>query len=169
MSKYITTFIILPLIVSISGCAGAPKTVDDLRSRFQEGSMWLKSETHTVKRPLKDVVDSFKHKAITCFNATKSVKEFSNGYYSTASSTAYLAVLKRENKNMYAFTIQDNIGNAVYIGGVPKGGQYNFLADIQKINKSTTKVTLNGIHMKSTKYFDAVLAWASGKNASCPL
>ena len=155
-------------LLILTACAGSPKTVDELRSRFKEGGSFFKTETHTIKRPVSAVVESLHRKAISCFNAVKTTKAWENGYYST-SSTAYLAILKQEARNKFALTIQDNIGNAIYIGGVPKGGQYNFLADVVEVNKSTTKIVLNGIVMKSTNYMEPILAWAKGQDAKCPI
>jgi len=163
---------ILPAVLSLAivGCAtNQPKNVSELRDSFKGGGTFLKSESHTVKRDFKAVIKDFENKAMVCFNGVKSAKGWDhNGYYST-SSTSFVASMKRESDKMVAFTIQDKIGNAIYIGGVPQGGSYNFLADIERINKSTTKITLNGIVMKSTGYFESVLAWANGKDATCPL
>lgn len=168
MLKIITKTTIILFMLNLYGCASSPKNTKELRSLFKEGGMFLTTETHIIKRPLKAVVKSFKQKAVPCFTGIKTGSSTVNGHYSTF-HTSYLAVLKRERKNLFVFTIQDNISNATYIGGVPKGGSYNFLADIERINKSTTKITLNGISMKSTKYFDAILAWSKGKKAMCSL
>ena len=158
--------IILCSIASIASCVTVPKTANEFRAAVIKGSAFTTKETHKINRPFSAVIKNVRRKSKKCLGFGYTMRT-TIGASSRQSTVTYHPTFKILGKGKAQMFMREK--RSPRPTRQPKGGTYIFVADINRISRSKTRITMYGPSISRWKpIFNAVKAWGKGKNIQCP-
>lgn len=156
--------VMLSFVVLFAGCVTPPQTVEDLRAGVKSGAAMTQTEQEEVKRPFAATFHAIKRHADKCLNVT--ITGSTPGRYGPmVESVRYRSHSKMTSHKTGEMVIQMD---KKATGKMPPGGYYVMLADIERIAKNKTNVTIYGASVGYDNVFESVFAWARGQRQKCP-
>ena len=153
-------------VVGLASCAAAPKTVSEFRTAVIQGAAFMTQETHNINREFSAVVKNVGSKSKEClgFGYTTSTTA---GASSRQTSVTYRPTVKVVGNDKAEMFMQEK--RTPQPIGSPEGGAYIFLADINRVSDTNTRITMYGPSFPTWKpIFRAIKGWAEGENVKCP-
>ena len=162
----------LQLVCSIAALAAAgcatqmPQTADEFR-RMAPGAFLVQVQSFEVKRPLREVGETFRRRAPECLNVTIRSTEQGTGYYHVV-ETAYTPTTLVAAERAELHLQQKHLKGVLAVHKEPEAGHYLFVVDANAVDRGTTKVQIIGPSRGYDMVVSAVKAWASGSSMGCP-
>lgn len=153
-------------VVGLVSCATAPQTVGEFRTVVSQGAAFMTQETHNINREFSVVVKNVDSKSKEClgFGYTTRTKAGASLRQTTVTYRPTVKIVGNGKAEM--FLQEKRTPQPV---GSPEGGAYIFLADINRVSATHTRITMYGPSFPTWKpIFSAVHAWAKGENVKCP-
>lgn len=159
--------LILICALVITACSTPPRTASELRDGKGSAMGLTKKETHVINRQFAKVVRDVEKKSMKCLRFAYSQTTTHGGVHTSQGTKFYNPKVTSVGRGKVEMTMQwDRLPRAKHD---PEGGYYVFLADIEKISKSKTRMTMYGSSFSTWKpIFAAVKGWGQGKNIKCP-
>lgn len=134
--------------------------------------MFVSNETIIVKRPFKQVVETFRQRAPACLNVVIRASRTQGGTIPTkiTEERAWKANVSATSKQMEC-TLQSKVtgGNTIEVYDYPnKDGHYFFLVDAYPADQNTTRIVITRAPGMSDSVTQAAKNWADGSNMGCP-
>jgi len=158
--------LILICVIFITACTTLPKTSSELRKGTSAMGL-SKTESHVVNRGFSSVVRDVEKKSMKCLRFAYSQSSTYGNVHMSHGTKFYNTKVVKAASSKAEMTMQwDRLPRAEHD---PDGGYYVFLADIEKISQSKTRMTMYGSSFSTWQpIFDAVKGWGQGKNIKCP-
>lgn len=150
-----------------------PRNAAEFRAMAKESS-FVSNETFEVKRPYKQVVDTFKQRAPACLDRTVQ-SGWQNGNNAAKSVRftevrTWKAKVATTDRHM-ELTLQSLItgGNTFELAPPDKDGHYYMVVDAYPVNPGTTRIDIvSATHRVPESVGLAAKNWATGENVGCP-
>ena len=153
-------------IVGLASCATAPKTVSEFRTAVSQGTAFMTQETHNINREFSIVVKNVESKSKECLGFGYTTRTTAGASLRQTTVTYHPTVKVVGNGKAEMFMQEKRTPQPV---GSPEGGAYIFLADINRVSATQTRVTMYGPSFPTWKpIFRAIKGWAEGENVNCP-
>lgn len=158
---------LLLFILSIfTSCTTLPRTSGELR---QGTTAWglTKTESHVIKRQYSLTLSDIKKNAMKCLNFSYSQSSYYGNTYMAQGTKVYNPKVVNTGPGKAEMTMQwERLPRNNHD---PEGGFYIFLADIEKISRHKTRLTMHGSTFTTwDPIFSAVKGWGEGKDVACP-
>ena len=155
------------IVLAAAGCAThAPQTADEFR-RMAPGAFMVQVQSFEVKRPVREIGETFRRRAPECLNVTTRSTEQGPGHYHTV-ETAYTPTTLVAADRAELHIQQKHLKGVKAIYKEPEQGHYLFVVDANAVDRGTTKVQIIGPSRGYDVVVTAVKAWASGSGMGCP-
>ena len=157
---------VLVCAVLITSCTTPPRTASELREG--KGSIGLsKREAHDLNREFSLVVSDVRRKSMECLRFAYTTSVTQSGVPLPDRMTFYNVGVKVVGSSKAEMTMQQD--RKPRASHDPEGGYYVFVADIEKIAASRTRMTMYGSSFPTWRpIFEAIKGWGEGKNVKCP-
>ncbi len=153
--------------VFAAGCAGKmPMTADEFR-QMAPGAFMGSVQNFEVKRPLRDVGDTFRRRAPECLNVTIRTTSQSRTSYQVI-DTAYKPTVIVGGDKVELHLQQKHLRGVMKVREEPADGQYLFVVDAVPAGARATKVQIIGPSRGYDVIVRAIKAWADGSSTGCP-
>ena len=150
----------------VAGCAGKmPMTAEEFR-QVAPGAFRVQVENFEVKRPVRQVGDTWRRRAPECLNVTIRTTSSAPQSYQVI-DTAYKATVIAGASKAELHLQQKHLRGVVKVYEEPEDGRYLFVADADPAGQGATKVRIIGPKGYEV-VFRAIKAWAEGSSTACP-
>ena len=150
----------------VAGCVTMPQTREEFRGAVAKGALFMGTGTHMAKRDFESVSAVLKQQADEClnFNSTFSRQQ---GFAVSSITEEYFARFDSVNQDKAELVIQ-YIPRFQRVGpGMPEGGFYWMVIDIERQTNGSTKLVYYG-PSDDTKAYKAIRGWSDGEQVACP-
>jgi hypothetical protein len=153
-------------VVVLASCAAAPKTVSEFRTAVTQGASFMTHETYIINREFPVVVKNVGDKSKECLGFGYTTRT-TVGTSSRQTNVTYHPTVKLISNGKAEMFLQEK--RTPQPIGSPEGGAYIFLADINRVSETNTRITMYGPTFPTwTPIFSAIKGWAEGKSVKCP-
>lgn len=149
----------------LAGCGTMPQTPDEFRAMVPKSASGT-VESFEVKRPFKEVAETFRKKGPECLHKAVMVTE--RGPQSNRTYTASYKSTFRAGPQRAELHVQQYIDNVKKVYAEPPGGYYVLVADAIPARRNATRIDLYRPKLGNHVLVGAVRSWASGQNLGCP-
>jgi len=150
-----------------AGCATkAPQSAEEFR-RMAPGAFMIKSESYEVKRPLREVAESFRRRAPECLNVTVRTTSQTPGSYQVL-NTAYKPTVESGAERAELHVQKSDLTGVIKIAKEPAGGYYLMVVDATPVDRGRTRIQILGPSRGYDVLWRAIRGWATGENLGCP-
>lgn len=162
-----TAFTALVATLAAAGCAGKmPQTADEFR-QMAPGAFMVQVQTFEVKRPVREVGETFRRRAPECLNVTIRTTSSAPGSYQVI-ETAYKATVIAGASKAELHLQQKHLKGVVAVYQEPEDGHYLFVVDAVPAGGRATKLQIIGPSRGYDVVVRAFKAWADGSSTGCP-
>ena len=154
----------LACFVGLVGCMPQPKNPTEFRAAVREGGFMTRVEEKTVARGFDSAFGTVSRNSDRCLNTV--THSSTPGTYGPETSSLYFkATVTPKSPQAGEIAVQMNAPNMV--GDYPEGGVYILVADVEKVDEGSSKVTVYAAG-KGGDMVQSVFDWADGKGDACP-
>lgn len=158
---------LLSVALLLAGCAGQPKTADQLRDNVKRDAIFSTREVIEVKKPYAEVSATLRKKWIECFDTTTTGTVHRGGNTFSKVTYAYkpkIAVTAGRTE----LTLQQKIVSGSFQPGAPPEGFYIIVTDVYPLGKNASRVDVQKQMPGFSGAMKAIRHWAEGTNLGCP-
>jgi hypothetical protein len=148
----------------LCGCMPQPKTPTEFRAAIRDGGFMTRLEEKTVPRGFDDAFGAVKRNTERCLNTTTH-SSTPGTYGPETSSLNFRATVPAPTADAGELAVQMDAPNMV--GDYPEGGVYILVADVQKVDAASCKITVYA-GGKGGDIVQSIFDWAEGKSNECP-
>lgn len=149
-----------------AGCAATlPQNAEEFR-QMAPGAFRVQVENFEVKRPVRQVGDTWRRRAPECLNVTVRTTSSAPGSYQVF-VVAYKPTVVAGAQHAELHLQMKHLQGVVNVQKEPEGGRYMFVADADPSSQGMTKVRIIGPKGYEV-VFRAIRAWADGSSQGCP-
>ena len=157
-------FVLSLLTLNLAACAAMPMNPEQFKQTASGASLGA-VEQYAVRLPFNTVVANLQSATAQCLNFKTGAILSNHGFVSAPSQvTSDFRVLKSGQAQL---VIQEDVKDAIYVGGKPNGGMYIFVADVTSIAPSSTNITMYYGRIGSSGLINIIKTWSSGSGKSC--
>lgn len=150
-----------------AGCAGRmPQTADEFR-QVAPGAFMVGVQSFDVRRPLREVGETFRRRAPECLNVTTRTTSRTRTSYQVI-DTAYKPTVVVGRDKVELHIQQKHLKGVVNVYQEPPEGRYLFVVDAVPAGARATKVQIIGPSRGYDVIIRAIKAWADGSSTGCP-
>jgi hypothetical protein len=149
------------------GCAGKmPQTADEFR-QMAPGAFMVQVQSFEVKRPVREVGETFRRRAPECLNVTVRTTSQTPGSYQVI-TTAYKPTVVSGAERAELHVQQNHLTGVMKVRKEPAGGYYLMVADAYPVDRGRTRIQILGPSRGYDVLWRAIRGWATGENLGCP-
>ena len=157
----------MTVAVFAAGCAGKmPMTADEFR-QAAPGAFMVQVQSFEVKRPVREVGETFRRRAPECLNVTIRTTSSAPQSYQVIDA-AYKATVIASASKAELHLQQKHLRGVVKVYEEPADGHYLFVVDAVPAGARATKVQIIGPSKGYDVVVRAIKAWADGSSTACP-
>lgn len=151
----------------LAGCAGKmPQTAEEFR-QMAPGAFMVQVQSFDVRRPVREVGETFRRRAPECLNVTIRTTSRAPGSYQVI-DTAYKPTVIAGRDKAELHIQQKHLRGVVNVYKEPEDGHYLFVVDAVPAGPRAAKVQIIGPSRGYDVIVRAIRAWAEGSGTGCP-